>query len=975
MDCVPKPLSVKSIWQAPSGTGRFTRRRKRNEWWSLGIAMVLLTAALAVFMLEDRASIVTQERSRLQTQARVIEENLVRQLQAVASVLSGLRDEVSASERLGLPARSGITPSGLHLKILNDALPGVRAIYAVDRNGIVLTAEQQTYVGRGAGERPYFTVPRDRHDDAMMFVSPPYLSVLNNYAINLSKSFSDAQGRFAGIVTATLDQSYFEILARSVIYAPDMTVNISHADGEVFLIAPSYARAVGMNQNAAGSPFVRHMQSGAAASLFEETAAENPQPRILALRSVSPSSLHLDKPFVITVSRPLSAVYGRWTEQALVYAGIWALLMMAAGLALFFSQSRRSAVLAAHLAVEAAQRETAQRFELGLKGADLGLWEWHLADDRLTLNDREWRMLGYEPGELDLGHRSWQQLLHPEDWAALETAFTVHVKERTPAYKLEHRLRHKNGDWVWVLDHAMVVERDLRGRALRVLGTHLDITARKRAEQVQEDTAQRLELAMQSGNIGLLDWHLATGEVVLNGLGLAMLGRAGSETGSHGKTGQHGEHDEHDQLFRVAHADTGKLTAAEWVALRHPDDQALVAEAQGALLRSAVRTADLEYRMRHAAGHYIYVHMRAEIVERDAMDRPVRLVGIFRDVSERKHTEAALADAMALQRRTGELARVGGWALDLPDGQPVWTDEVYRIYDLATGQPLGLPRALAGQAPEDRARFDAALLAATTTGTPWDMELQVGTALGRQIWVRSHCEVVLEDGRPKRLVGTVQDTTERMQVQLELQRANGQLAEMSMTDGLTGVANRRHFDQAIAGEWPRSIRQKLPVALLMIDIDYFKAYNDALGHQGGDACLREVAHILARCAWRPGELLARYGGEEFCILLPGSTLDDAKVVAQRCLDRLAQAGIPHPATPPSPWLSISVGVASQVPAVGSLPDALIEQADTALYRAKRGGRARFECAVTDPAARGDAEETPLAWEAASQLSVDRTPAE
>jgi diguanylate cyclase (GGDEF)-like protein len=357
--------------------------------------------------------------------------------------------------------------------------------------------------------------------------------------------------------------------------------------------------------------------------------------------------------------------------------------------------------------------------------------------------------------------------------------------------------------------------------------------------------------------------------------------------------------------------------------------------------------------MRHAAGHYIYIYMRAEIVERDALDRPLRLVGIFRDVSARKHTESALADAMALQRRTGELARVGGWELDLPDGQPVWTDEVYRIYELATAQPLGLPQALAGQTPEERARFASALQQASTVGTPWDMELQVTTARGRHIWVRSHCEVVLEDGRPRRLVGTIQDTTERMLVQLELQRANGQLAEMSMTDGLTGVANRRHFDQAMAGEWPRSIRQQLPVALLMIDIDYFKAYNDALGHQGGDACLRDVAHILARCAWRPGELLARYGGEEFCILLPGSTLDDAKVVAQRCLDRLAQAGIPHPASPSSQWLTISIGVASGVPAVGSLPDALLERSDAALYRAKRGGRARYECAVGGDGGDGD----------------------
>ncbi|MDB5849041.1 MAG: hypothetical protein JWP29_2793 [Rhodoferax sp.] len=701
-----------------------------------------------------------------------------------------------------------------------------------------------------------------------------------------------------------------------------MTVNISHADGQVFLIAPSYARAVGANQNAPGSPFVRHRESGTLANLYEETTEQNPQPRMLALRSLTPATLHLDKPLVITVSRPLDAIYANWREQALVYGFFWSLLLMAAALALFFNQARRSGLATARAALEVAQRETAQRFEFGLKGADLGLWDWDLVADRLTVNDRQWQILGYVPNEVPLTRAFWQSLLHPDDWPALETAFTNHVRQGSPAYKLEHRMRHKDGHWVWVLDHAMVIERNPQGRALRVLGTHLDITARKEAEEIQRDTAQRLELAMQSGNIGLLDWHLPSGTLILNALGHRMLGRS------------------------VDNPDDAPIAAADWDALRHPDDNQAVRAAQAALVRGERQTADIEYRMRHADGHYIYLHMRAEIVSRDAMDRPLRLVGIFRDVSQRKNTEEALATAMALQRRTGELARVGGWELDLADGISVWTDEVYRIYDLPlppVGHPLALAQSLASYAPEGRVRLEAALQQATRHGTPWDMEVQMTTALGRHIWVRSRCEVVLTDGAPKRLVGTIQDTTERMKVQLELQRANAQLAELSMTDGLTGVANRRRFDQAIAGEWPRSVRQQLPLALLMIDIDHFKAYNDAMGHQGGDACLRDVAHVLARCAWRPGELLARYGGEEFCILLPDSALADAKVVAQRCLDRLEQARIVHPASPTSQWLTVSIGVAAMVPGVGTLADALVERADSALYRAKRAGRARFEC--------------------------------
>ncbi|MDB5849040.1 MAG: hypothetical protein JWP29_2792, partial [Rhodoferax sp.] len=129
------------------------------------------------------------------------------QLQAVSSVLAGMRYDLMAGDD-----DTGKQP--LRLKTLTDALPGVRAIYAVDRNGLVIDAEQKSYIGRDAHERPYFTEPRDKHDDSLVFVSPPYLSILGNYVVNISKSMTAPDGGFAGITTAVLDQSYFEILAR-----------------------------------------------------------------------------------------------------------------------------------------------------------------------------------------------------------------------------------------------------------------------------------------------------------------------------------------------------------------------------------------------------------------------------------------------------------------------------------------------------------------------------------------------------------------------------------------------------------------------------------------------------------------------------------------------------------------------------------------------------------------------------------------
>lgn len=172
------------------------------------------------------------------------------------------------------------------------------------------------------------------------------------------------------------------------------------------------------------------------------------------------------------------------------------------------------------------------------------------------------------------------------------------------------------------------------------------------------------------------------------------------------------------------------------------------------------------------------------------------------------------------------------------------------------------------------------------------------------------------------------------------------MARLSTTDGLTGLANRRHFDQSLQSEWQRSARNQTSLSLLMIDIDYFKRYNDQYGHLMGDECLRQVARILYDCVQRSGDLVARYGGEEFVLLLPGADAGDAKVVAQRCMDELLKAKILHGTSEVSPWLTFSIGVATTVADQNVLPQTLVKRADVALYCAKSAGRRCFEVVET-----------------------------
>ena len=177
-----------------------------------------------------------------------------------------------------------------------------------------------------------------------------------------------------------------------------------------------------------------------------------------------------------------------------------------------------------------------------------------------------------------------------------------------------------------------------------------------------------------------------------------------------------------------------------------------------------------------------------------------------------------------------------------------------------------------------------------------------------------------------------------------LAQANQRLQLLSNTDGLTGIANRRHFDDALTREWARAQRAQTPLALVMLDVDLFKHFNDHYGHLAGDACLQALALTLAQVgARREGELAARFGGEEFVVLLPGSDLQAAADVARHIQEALVQLALPHEGSPHG-IVTVSFGVASLQPQRDQLPEELVRQADRALYRAKQGGRHRIELA-------------------------------
>ena len=172
------------------------------------------------------------------------------------------------------------------------------------------------------------------------------------------------------------------------------------------------------------------------------------------------------------------------------------------------------------------------------------------------------------------------------------------------------------------------------------------------------------------------------------------------------------------------------------------------------------------------------------------------------------------------------------------------------------------------------------------------------------------------------------------------------LSNLAINDGLTGIYNRRYFDETLAREWKRTMREKAPLSLIMLDIDYFKKYNDTYGHQAGDECLRQVATTISGALRRPADMAARYGGEEFVVVLPNFKLENSAKFGETIRAKIEALKMEHKQSDANPFITVSLGIASVVPSSISSYEELVGAADKALYSAKNKGRNRV-CVAQD----------------------------
>lgn len=245
--------------------------------------------------------------------------------------------------------------------------------------------------------------------------------------------------------------------------------------------------------------------------------------------------------------------------------------------------------------------------------------------------------------------------------------------------------------------------------------------------------------------------------------------------------------------------------------------------------------------------------------------------------------------------------------------------------------------------PEDRDYVVQFCVSQSQAGIDHEADYRALTADGGYVWIRDVVHVVRKpDGEVDSLIGFMFDISERKRAEEELMRLHRELEQLSLTDSLTSIPNRRMFDQRLQTEWSEAQRNGKPLSLLALDIDRFKPYNDAHGHLAGDECLRRVAIALDGVARRPRDVAARIGGDEFMLLLPETDESAAQAIAQECANSIAALRIPYGDGTDNDFVTVSVGVGTAPRNAEGEATEFLAAVDQLLYAAKSAGRNRVQ---------------------------------
>jgi len=424
------------------------------------------------------------------------------------------------------------------------------------------------------------------------------------------------------------------------------------------------------------------------------------------------------------------------------------------------------------------------------------------------------------------------------------------------------------------------------------------------SEQIAK-SKERLDLALDGASLGLWDLDVPSGKAFFNARWAEMLG------------------------YQLSEIEPSMDT---FVRLLHPDEKDEVLAAVEAHFKGKTADFSLEFRMQHQDGSWVWVYDHGRVMERNAVGAPIRVLGTHMDISKRKATELLANSNAELLRRTNNMAKVGGWELNLATMSIYWSEGIKRIHDVADDYVPDITKAISFYTPKSRTIISAVVNNAIENGTSWDVELELITAKNNHKWVRAQGDAIYGNGKVVRLVGAFQDITQQ-------KNAEDAIKQLAFYDVLTELPNRRLLLDRLERALLSSARSERYGALIFIDLDNFKTLNDKLGHDVGDALLKHVALRLQSCL-RDCDTVARFGGDEFVVML--ENLDTASLEAKNQVEKIGAKIIhalnqSYEIVPHGYYNTPSLGVTMFCGKNDTVDEAL-KRADIAMYQAKSAGR-------------------------------------
>ncbi len=532
-------------------------------------------------------------------------------------------------------------------------------------------------------------------------------------------------------------------------------------------------------------------------------------------------------------------------------------------------------------------------------------WEVDPETGEFIFNDPFYALYGttaeQEGGYRMSGEEYGKRFVHPDDMPIFrQTAETrLASTEREFLHDVEHRIVRRDGEVRHILAR-LHISKDAAGRVTRYYGANQDVTDQKRAEEALALKTAFLEALVHSSCDGILVMDDERRKLFQNRRYIE-LRKLPQEIAD--------EKDDKNQLqyLLTTAKDPGQFVERIEYLYSHPYETGL----------DEIETTDGTILERYAAP-----------VVRDG--RYYGRIFTFHDVTDRKHGEDALRWETTFLQTLLNSSRDGLLVLDRQRQKVIVNRSMIDMWKIPEGDLddeemiLHLMRTV----EDPREFFEKIGLLHSRPDETVHMELELKEGIVLDAY---SSPVVGKENEHYGRIWTFRDITEQ-------KRHRNILETLSATDGLTCIANRRRFDEFFEHEWRRCLREQHPLSLILMDIDFFKQFNDHYGHLEGDDCLRRVANVLVSVVKRSGDLVARYGGEEFTCVLPNTDAHGAEMVANRVRERIDEIGIPHSFSTAADHVTLSFGVAALIPQKEQNPSDLLRLADDFLYTAKQNGR-------------------------------------